>query len=715
MHSPVSCHYEINLHLEKSGISYSRWAYEPAGISSECHHHYGERRFGYGFPRRPLGQHWGVTWRVTWGPSWGYTWVIVLPQSGRLFHSSQGTSSLGAPPKNSPANALTSVLPPKQNSLSNGKLTNGKSLDNDSPKEAPLEEILEQVKGLVHQLRDLEEYHRGEGMQIQKALGDFYWKQLKFREQIGDLMCKEGYGETSVKMLKTLNTMGIFKNDDIWFPTYYAYNTMWNFSDASAELAKTLAEADVVRLLSLNCGHKPYINAIHSKNVYYVIKASLSILHNIARNPDVKHYFKEHKTSEVIRPFIENSDEMLKALAMLTLAYVVDEDENSTLIDETGVIKCVCEWLSKALSNPKRRYRGFTPQELTQGLDKLAVNDSNKIKIVEEGALQSFLIMLQHDDIREESMAARAIWTLSFDKNVRQKILEMTELIDMLEKMTQSPDENLSKSCIGALWVIREEADNPNRPRSAGPSKSHVFISYSWSDRVHVMEIADRLKKEGYNIWIDVEQMGGSTLQAMAEATENATVVLICMSEKYKQSPNCRTEAEYTFQLRKDYIPIMMQKRYRPDGWLGLILGAKLYIDFSGKYPFEKSVNGLLKELRGRGKGVPNGPRRGETVDLPNSHEPTLHHHFATHNASHPHQNSAGHIKTREEVGKWLHHVGLGHLSASFTPIDGRMLGQIREMRREAPEFFYQSLERRLGMSFADILLFTDALDGLTT
>lgn len=35
------------------------------------------------------------------------------------------------------------------------------------------------------------------------------------------------------------------------------------------------------------------------QNVYYVIKASLSILHNIARNPDVKHYFKEHKTSEV--------------------------------------------------------------------------------------------------------------------------------------------------------------------------------------------------------------------------------------------------------------------------------------------------------------------------------------------------------------------------------------------------------------------------------
>ena len=46
----------------------------------------------------------------------------------------------------------------------------------------------------------------------------------------------------------------------------------------------------------------------------------------------------------------------------------------------------------------------------------------------------------------------------------------------------------------------------------------------------------------------------------------------------------------------------MLQKQYRPDGWLGAILGAKLYFDFSGKYPFEKPWNGLTKELKGMGK-----------------------------------------------------------------------------------------------------------------
>ena len=33
----------------------------------------------------------------------------------------------------------------------------------------------------------------------------------------------------------------------------------------------------------------------------------------------------------------------------------------------------------------------------------------------------------------------------------------------------------------------------------------------------------------------------GSILEAMAAAVEDAVVVLVCMTEKYKESPNCRT------------------------------------------------------------------------------------------------------------------------------------------------------------------------------
>ena len=46
---------------------------------------------------------------------------------------------------------------------------------------------------------------------------------------------------------------------------------------------------------------------------------------------------------------------------------------------------------------------------------------------------------------------------------------------------------------------------------------------------------------DGFQVWIDVDEMGGSTLEAMANAIEEAAVVLICMSENYKNSNSCET------------------------------------------------------------------------------------------------------------------------------------------------------------------------------
>ena len=41
-----------------------------------------------------------------------------------------------------------------------------------------------------------------------------------------------------------------------------------------------------------------------------------------------------------------------------------------------------------------------------------------------------------------------------------------------------------------------------------------------------------------------------------------------------------------------------MEKNYKADGWLGFIIGAKLFFDFSGKYPFENKMTELIKEVQ---------------------------------------------------------------------------------------------------------------------
>ena len=66
------------------------------------------------------------------------------------------------------------------------------------------------------------------------------------------------------------------------------------------------------------------------------------------------------------------------------------------------------------------------------------------------------------------------------------------------------------------------------------------MISYDWGHKALVRTVYDQLEHSGFKVWIDFKQMGGSTLQAMAEAVENASVVLVCVSQRYKDSPNCR-------------------------------------------------------------------------------------------------------------------------------------------------------------------------------
>ena len=84
-------------------------------------------------------------------------------------------------------------------------------------------------------------------------------------------------------------------------------------------------------------------------------------------------------------------------------------------------------------------------------------------------------------------------------------------------------------------------------------TQNHVMISYQWDNQEVLIEVKNRLQASGYRVWMDLEQMGGSTLEAMAKAVEDSSVILVCVSKKYKESPNCRSEAEYAYQLRKDH------------------------------------------------------------------------------------------------------------------------------------------------------------------
>lgn len=133
--------------------------------------------------------------------------------------------------------------------------------------------------------------------------------------------------------------------------------------------------------------------------------------------------------------------------------------------------------------------------------------------------------------------------------------------------------EGLIRNIYGIFWLVNKKSKEPLFERSANlgqpDSNTHIIISYNRDSREVCLKIKEELEKSNFKVWIDVEEIHGSSLESMAKAIENSSCVLICMSEKYKMSSNCRAEAEYTFQLNKPFVPLIMQENYKPDGWLG--------------------------------------------------------------------------------------------------------------------------------------------------
>ena len=92
----------------------------------------------------------------------------------------------------------------------------------------------------------------------------------------------------------------------------------------------------------------------------------------------------------------------------------------------------------------------------------------------------------------------------------------------------------------------------------------------------------------------------------MALAVEGSEVMLIGVSRAYKESSNCRMEAQYGLQKKKALIPLKLVPGYEADGWLGLLLGTAVWYALYGatlasESAFDDRMGALSREIGSRG------------------------------------------------------------------------------------------------------------------
>jgi hypothetical protein len=179
-------------------------------------------------------------------------------------------------------------------------------------------------------------------------------------------------------------------------------------------------------------------------------------------------------------------------------------------------------------------------------------------------------------------------------------------VMEALHKLAESGMTDEARRCAkGAMFEL--EAEHRQSEVLAVEADEHIMLSYNWDHQAVIKRVHASLVRRGYTTWIDVEKMQGSTVEAMAAAVEGAAVMCYGISRAYKESANCRLEAQYAYQREKDMVPLMMEEGYRADGWLGMLLGVRLYYVFFGNTlssdaGFEGKMEELCRELGERGK-----------------------------------------------------------------------------------------------------------------
>ena len=217
------------------------------------------------------------------------------------------------------------------------------------------------------------------------------------------------------------------------FNLYKFLLVFWNGSDIrDAQLLSAIHSAGVTdfALSVLNSKYCfPLLNVLEGAQ-YKMVKSCLGIIHNMVHNfESLVPYIRQQNGLKICSKFISLDSEKLvviKGKAAMVSAHIITEGE-----DTSGIalgekeIKFIMGAIQRALVS-KDFYSttyGYHADELFAGLNRLAVHESNKQKIVDAGALPFYVDALKTKDSKLQACAAQGLWTLAFNKYSKEKIL----------------------------------------------------------------------------------------------------------------------------------------------------------------------------------------------------------------------------------------------------------------------------------------------------
>ncbi|CAD5126050.1 unnamed protein product [Dimorphilus gyrociliatus] len=539
-------------------------------------------------------------------------------------------------------------------------------------------------------------------------------------------------GNVLVRILRSTESINILEEENaIAFKIVREIlSCIWNCTHKSRQMCEDLIGSTVTLTLceKLNVLIKNFTVCLvresstqnvedRTQKVYktqYLCKAYLSILHNVARQcADIGSFIK----IDCLRKLSTlDLHKLIKAKVCILLAYVTTGNDCNYLIISSDVIEFLLQILERAIKmeNFFDQDTHFEAYEIVAAINRLAINDVNKELLGESGAIELYLAMLSDGGAENQRVAAAGLWILAFNRQNRVRMRSNDLCVKMLRKLAVSGcDEGIRRSARAAEFVLRFEAPEPIRTFSE--NAPHVMLSYNHSTQPTMLKLYKFLQKKGFNVWMDVDHMRGSTLDAMALAVERSAVIIIGVCKRYQDSASCRTEGDYAYQLRKAIIPVNLEKGFVPTGWLGCLLGTKLAYDLWDETRLEEQMNRVVFDLGERGRLPPL--EQAPPVRISTMREPNPNSTGSAIVAAHlgvPRDDCTRVAEewTTEQTRAWLERNNIP-ATGFLESLDGKLLVQLRKMYQAAPECFYRALKSDLDYDVVAALRLANMLDSI--
>ena len=200
---------------------------------------------------------------------------------------------------------------------------------------------------------------------------------------------------------------------------------------------------------------------------------------------------------------------------------------------------------------------------------------STKLKS-DDSFIDQILILLNGTKKKSKKAAQAIIWRLGNEDKIR---LEQTEK----EKKRQTTTDTIDDE----QFLPADEWDD------SIPYDLLISYSNNVNDKISATKI-NRLLSKNYRVYS--EQQGKHRLELYKKAIDQKKPILVCLSSSYRASKICMAEVEYANKHSSPIIPVLVEAKYKIQGWLKHLIGGKNPIDLTQKHLNDKLLK-VVEEI----------------------------------------------------------------------------------------------------------------------